>query len=183
MRNLIALLLVWMFFALIHEGAHAATAMALDEYAGFHVRGFGLEVTFKTSLDERSGFKWTLISGTSNLITIALGYGCYAIRRRFISSRHLIVVALGYWLCILFLTLDPLNLIIGPFIYGGDAMGIAAGLNVSPQLIQGASLLIFLINREIVAHRVLPDFGISTRHPLFRPWLPVRTSTSPKKQG
>jgi hypothetical protein len=178
MRNLTTFLLAFLIYTVIHEGAHALTAMALDEYEAFHVRLFGLEVTFKTPVEERTGFKWTLISGTGNIVTIALGYCLYAIRHRLAASRSRFVAGLGFWLSVLFLVVDPLNLSIGPLIYGGDATGIAIGLNVSRWLIQGVSLAIFLVNREITAQRLLPSFGVSTVHPLFRPWLPRHTGRS-----
>jgi len=37
--------------------------------------------------------------------------------------------AVGYWLTVMFLLLDPLNLSVGPFLYGGDIGGIVAGLD------------------------------------------------------
>lgn len=177
-RKLTTLLLALLIFMVIHEGVHILTAVAFDEYEGFHVRGLGLEVTFKTPSEARMGLKWAVISGTSNIITIALGYCFYAIRHRFATLHSLFYAGLGYWLNVLFLIVDPLNLSIGPLIYGGDATGIAVGLNVSRWLIQGVFLAIFLINREIVAQRLLPGFGIRTTHPLFQPWLPSNIDRS-----
>jgi magnesium-transporting ATPase (P-type) len=178
MRNLITFLLALLIFSIIHEGAHILTAMALDEYKAFDIKFYGLEVSFKTPEEERNGFTWALISGTSNIITIALGYCLFAIRHRFVISRSLFFASLGYWLSILFLTIDPLNLSIGALLYGGDATGIAIGLNLNRWLIQGVFLIIFLVNREIVAQRLIPDFGISTVHPLFRPWFPKHIDRS-----
>ncbi|HLV11409.1 MAG TPA: hypothetical protein VKY42_03080, partial [Trueperaceae bacterium] len=66
---------------------------------------------------------------------------------------------------------DPLNLAIGPFAYGGDALGIAAGLQVPVLLVQAVALVVFLVDREVVAQRLLPAYSIETKHPLFRPWL------------
>lgn len=171
MRNLITFILAILIFAVVHEGTHILTAMAFDEYEAFHGRVFGLEVIFKTAKEERTGFKWAVISGTSNIITIALGYCFYAIRHRFATLHSLFFAGLGYWLSILFLIADPLNLSIGYLIYGGDATGIAVGLNVSRWFIQGLFFVIFLVNRETIAQRLLPSFGIRTTHPLFRSWL------------
>ena len=120
--NLITFLLVLLIFSVIHKGAPVLTAMVLDEYKALYIRINGLEVTFKTPEVERKGFTWALISGTSNIITIILGYCFYAIRHRFAIMRSLFFASLGYWLSVLFLTIDPLNLSIGPLIYGGDAM-------------------------------------------------------------
>jgi hypothetical protein len=173
MRNLLAFLLALLAFAVVHEGSHALTAHAFGEYDAFHLRPYGLEVTFKTPVADRAGFQWALISGTSNIVTIALGYLLVAARRSFAGSRRLLIRALGYWLAVMFLVFDPVNLAIGPLIYGGDAAGMAVGLGVSQWLVQGVFLAVFLVNRELLANRLLPAFGVRTRHPLFRPWLPV----------
>lgn len=60
----------------------------------------------------------------------------------------------------------PLNLAIGPFAYGGDALGIAAGLQVPVLLVQAVALVVFLVDREVVAQRLLPAYSIETKHPL-----------------
>lgn len=182
MRKMTALFLALLIFLVIHEGAHILTAIALHEYESFHLKILGLEVTFKTPVEMRTGSKWAVISGTGNIITIALGYCFYAVRHRFATSRSLFVASLGYWLNILFLIADPLNLSIGSLFYSGDATGIAVGLNVSRWLIQGLFFVIFLVNREIVAQRLLPSFGVSTPHPLFRPWLPIHIGRSSMRE-
>ena len=41
-------------------------------------------------------------------------------------------------------------------------------------LVQGAALLVLLVNRELLAQRLLPLYGIETRHPLFHPWFGSR---------
>jgi len=53
--------------------------------------------------------------------------------------------AVGYWLIVMFLLLDPLNLSVGPFLYGGDIGGIVAGFGVNQYLVQILSFAIFLI--------------------------------------
>jgi len=51
--------------------------------------------------------------------------------------------AVGYWLIVMFLLLDPLNLSVGPFLYGGDIGGIVAGFGVNQYLVQILSFAIF----------------------------------------
>ena len=58
--------------------------------------------------------------GGSNLITILLGYLQLLNRQRFSQATSLISKELVYFLTILLLVADPLNLSIGPFFYGGD---------------------------------------------------------------
>jgi len=76
-----------------------------------------------------------------------------------------------YYLTLLGLLLDPLNLSIGPFIYGGDVNGIAVGLDISRYLVQTIFFLILLANRELVAQKLLPMYDVKTEHPLLRPWV------------
>ena len=49
----------------------------------------------------------------------------------------------GFYLTVILLFADPLNLFIGFFIYGGDAMGIARGLSVHVFYVQLVSGLLF----------------------------------------
>ena len=71
----------------------------------------------------------------------------------------------------LFLIADPMNISIGPFLYGGDALGVAKGLEIPVLLVQGVAFIVFLINRELVSIRVLPAYDIKTKHPFFVPWF------------
>jgi hypothetical protein len=80
MRKLITVILALAIYALIHEGLHALAAAWYGEYQAFHVRPFGLEVTFQTPVAERSGVHWAVISGLPNAVTILLGYALLAAR-------------------------------------------------------------------------------------------------------
>ena len=57
-------------------------------------------------------------------------------------------------------------------LYGGDAAGIAIGLGVNRYAVQAASLVILLLDRELLVQHVLPVYRVQTRHFLFRPLLP-----------
>jgi hypothetical protein len=117
---------------------------------------------------------------TANLATILMGYLMLAaavclgpIRQ---AGKNLFLADLVYWLALFGLIADPLNLSIGPFFYGGDVNGIAVGLEVNRLAIQAVFLVVFLVNRELVAQKLLPAYGIQTSHPLFKPWLKGRVS-------
>jgi len=171
MRKWLAFLLAVVIFSTLHEGAHALVAATYGEYEAFHVRPIGMEVTFKTPVAGRSGIKWAFISGVSNVATLALGYVLLALGRRVALSGSVFLKGSVYYLTVISLLLDPLNLSIGPFIYGGDANGIAVGLGVNRLLIQAIFFLLLLANRELVAQKLLPDYGVKTEHPLLRPWI------------
>ncbi|HHX64751.1 MAG TPA: hypothetical protein GX702_07680 [Chloroflexi bacterium] len=170
MKRWLLFILAVALYAVIHEGAHALVALSYGEYEAFYVRPYGLEVIFRTPVEERGGVQWALISGVGNLATLAIGYLLLASSGRLArlgpTSR-----VLAYYVTLLFLLLDAFNLSIGPFLYGGDANGIAVGLGVSRYLVQGVFLLVLLVNRELVAQRLLPAYGVQTTHPLFRPWI------------
>lgn len=171
MKRWLAFLLAVVIFIAVHEGAHALTATIYDEYEAFHVRPIGLEVTFRTPVDQRQGVRWALISGTSNLLTLWMGYLLLFFGRRFARSRSMFLKASIYYLTLISLLLDAFNLSIGPFIFGGDANGIAVGLRISRYLVQAIFFFVLLRNRELVAQRLLPAYHMRTEHPLLRPWL------------
>jgi hypothetical protein len=161
------LLIAILLFAVIHEGAHAVTALFFGEFSAFHVRPYGFEVTYLTPVAERSGWPWAVMSGVSNLVTILVGMPLLAARQRMASSSRTAVRKLGFWATALFMLGDPFNLGIGPFLYNGDAMGIAVGLGVSPYAVQGVAFAILVLNRELIVRALLPAYGVSTSHPLF----------------
>ena len=158
-------------FAAVHEGMHAVLALLGNEYGSFAVRPHGFEVIYQSPVAERAGLKWGFISGAANAMTILLGYLLYSYRAKLASLRPPFLKGLGFYTAIIFLLADPFNLSIGPFLYGGDIGGLFAGFGLNRYFIQGFFLLILLFNRELIARRILPLFGVRTKHPLFRPWF------------
>ena len=138
---------------------------------GFPRPAPGLEVTFKTPVAERAGWQWALISGASNLATILLGYLLLGFGKRIHQLDNSTLKVTLYYLTFLGLFLDPLNLSLGPLLYGGDANGIAFGLGIPRWIIQGVFALVFLLNHELVARVLVPAFGVETNHFLIRPWI------------
>jgi len=176
-KKLLYMLLVVMVYAIVHEGAHAILATLAGEYQAFHVRPFGLEVTYTTPVGERHGIHWALIAGFSNALTVSIGYGLFAVRRRIASIPVPFLKDLGYYATVMFMVLDPINLGVGPFIYRGDAIGVAVGLGVSRYVVQGIALAVLLLNRELIVREVFRTFRVQTRHPLFQPLARVRRAS------
>jgi len=174
MKKYVTLILALIVFAIIHEGLHAVIAYAYGEYAGFHVKPFGLEVIYTTPVEERSGLRWGFISGVSNIATVLMGYLLFAFIDRYQKHPNDYIRSFSYWLMIYLLILDPLNISVGPLIYGGDANGIAVGFAVNRWLVQGIFFIFFILNRELAAQKILPAYGVSTRHPLLIPWFAKR---------
>jgi hypothetical protein len=180
MRKTIILILAFALMIFVHEGMHILVGLAISEFDAFHILPYGFEVTVKTPTELRSGIQWAYFSGSANLATILMGYLMLAaavclgpIRQ---AGKNLFLADLVYWLALFGLIADPLNLSIGPFFYGGDVNGIAVGLEVNRLAIQAVFLVVFLVNRELVAQKLLPAYGIQTSHPLFKPWLKGRVS-------
>ena len=48
---------------------------------------------------------------------------------------------------------------------------MAKGLEVPVIVVQVVALILFMINRELVAGKLLPAYGVETRHPVFVPLL------------
>lgn len=171
MKKYLTLILALIVFAIIHEGLHIVIAYIYGEYAGFHVKPFGLEVIFTTPVEERSGLRWGFISGVSNIATVILGYIVFPFINRFQKHPNDYIRSFYYWLIIFFLLLDPINISIGPLIYSGDANGIAVGFGVNRCLVQSIFFILFILNRELAAQKIIPAYGIKTSHPLFKPWI------------
>lgn len=131
MKKYVGLILALIVWALIHEGIHALVASFYDEYKAFLVHPYGLEVVFQTPVAEREGIKWGLISGVSNVATILLGYLALSFRVKIARSQGYFLKRAGYYLTMFSLLLDPLNLSVGPFIYGGDINGISVGFGIN----------------------------------------------------
>ncbi|MEW6508278.1 MAG: hypothetical protein AB1432_11085 [Bacteroidota bacterium] len=163
-------ILAYIIFSIIHEGSHAILASIFNEYSSFKILPYGFEVTYKTLVVDRSGLKWAVISGIPNLITLFIGYILFLNRKSFLNSRSEIKYLLLY-IVILFMIGDPFNLSIGPFIWGGDIFGITTGLSINQFVVQAIFFIILIINRELIAQKLLPDFSIKTKHILLRKWL------------
>ena len=167
MNKWLAFALAAVIFLTLHEGAHALIAAIYGEYAAFHWSIFP-QVIFRTPVEERAGIQWALISGTSNLVTLSLGYSLLVLGQRIARSESMFLRASIYYLALIALLVDAINLSIGPFIYGGDANGIAVGLGISRYLVQIVFFLILLVNRELVVQKLFPIYAVKTEHPLFR---------------
>jgi hypothetical protein len=155
----------------LHEGTHIATAQRYGEFETIHIQPFGIEVQFSTPVAERSGPRWAVISGSSNLLTIVLGYLLLGVSRRVAPVRSRAGRRVLFYLTLVLLLADPFNLSIGALIWGGDADGIAAGLGVHRSVVQGVALALLLVNRELAVARLLPAYGVPATHVLLRPWV------------
>jgi hypothetical protein len=172
MKNWLAFLFAVVIFITMHEGIHALMATLYGEYEALIIKAIGFpEVQYTTPVEERSGVHWIFISGTSNLATILVGYLLLLIGDKLARLRGLYRSTLFYLTLILLLA-DPLNLSIGPFIYGGDADGIALGLGINRSVIQFVFLVVLFVNRELIAQKLLPMYGVQTKNILFRPLIP-----------
>ena len=170
MKKWLAFVLMAVVLLAIHEGAHVLIASMYGEYEEIHWSVFP-QVIFRTAVEERTGIEWAFISGTGNLVTLSLGYLLLALGKRIARVKYFFLKLSLYYLTLIALLLDAINLSIGPFIYGGDAIGIAVGLNISKYLVQAVFCLILLVNRELVAQILLPMYEVRTNHPLFKPWI------------
>ena len=171
MRRFVILLLIILLYMVIHEGAHIAVSTVYDEFQSARWNVIGPEIIFRTPVEQRDGFQWAVISGVSNLLTIVIGYLLLLNRDRFSRSSSLFIKGLAYFLTLLLLVADPLNLSIGPFFYGGDVYGIAEGLDIHRYVIQFVLLLILLLNRELIATKLLPAYDVNSDQFLLRPWF------------
>ena len=147
-------------------------SLIFDEFDKLKIHWYGPEVIYITPVEERiPHIKWFFISGPSNFLTLTIGYTIYLLRSKIINNFHedIFIMNLLYYVAIVFLLFDAVNLSIGPFIYGGDTLGIAAGLKINPWIIQIFFGIILLINRELIIS-FMKSFGVSSHSILFKSW-------------
>jgi hypothetical protein len=156
-------------FIALHEGAHALAAAIFGELKTIQLRLFGFEVIFRTPTDERTGIQWAFISGTSNVLTLLLGYSLMMFSQKCSRLQSSFLKASVFYLTLLLLLIDAFNLSIGFFIFGGDVNGIAVGLGINRYWIQAFFFLVLLANRELVAQKLLPAYRVQSKHPLLKP--------------
>ena len=167
-NNWLAFLGSVLVYFFLHEGLHFSISLCYDEFHKLIFHLYGPEIVYITIVENRKGFQWFLISGMSNMFTIALGYALYLIKRRILEINIVYLKSFLYYLTIIMLLVDPLNLSIGPFIYGGDAKGIATGLGINIYYIQLVSMVVFLINRELAAQFILQS-GVQVKSCILKP--------------
>ena len=154
---------------LIHEGSHAFIALLFNEYDTIKIHWYGPEVLFVTPVSERtSGIKWFFISGFSNLITLLFGYVLFTFKVRIKNLKFSSLRSILYYVTIVFLLFDAVNLSVGPFFYEGDINGISTGLKIKPWIIQILFGTILIFNRELIV-KFMRQFGIQANNILFKP--------------
>ncbi len=171
MKKWLAFLLAVVILLAVHEGMHALMAMFYGEYEAFHLRPIGFEVQYRTPVEERDGSHWAYISGVSNLVTVLMGYLLLSSGEKLGRLRNVFLKGIFFYLTLISLLADPFNLSVGPFIYGGDVNGIAAGLGINRYVIQTIFLMVLLANRELVAQKLFPMYDVQPTHILFRPLI------------
>jgi hypothetical protein len=171
LNSIFYIILLFAVYQLVHEGIHIITSTAFGEFDTVRWNVLGPAVIYKTPVDHRVGARWAVIAGTSNLATILIGYLLLYKANVLSQIPSLFAKGFFYYLTLTFLCLDALNLSVGPFVYGGDAVGVAFGLGVNLYLIQAVFFIVFLVNRELVAKKLLPAYGVETDHIALRPWF------------
>lgn len=170
MKNWLYFVTALILYMLIHEGLHAYIALLFNEYDAIKIHWYGPEVLFVTPVAERtSEIKWFIISGFSNLITLSTGYLLFIMKRKIINLKLPTLRSILYYVTIVFLLFDAVNLSIGPFLYGGDVNGISVGLKIKPWIIQILFGSILLVNRELIV-KFMNCFGIRSSNILFKSW-------------
>lgn len=181
MKKWLAFALSVLILAAVHEGTHALVAAGYGEFSSARFVPPGIEIIFTTPLEEREGLQRVFIAGGANVSTIGLGYLLLSFRHRLATVHSLMVRGTFYYTTFLALVMDPLNLSIGPFLYGGDLGGIAMGLFVPPILLQLVFGILLVVNRELVAQVLLPAYGVVTNHLLVRPWFKLGSHTGNRR--
>lgn len=170
MKKWFYFLFALVLYVVIHEHLHVLISLLFNEFDKIKFHWYGPEVIYLTPVEERiPEIKWFFISGFSNFFTLAIGYLLFLLRSKILNLNNTLIKNILYYVTVVFLLFDAVNLSIGPFIYGGDTLGIAAGLKINPWIIQIFFGIILLINRELIIS-FMKSFGVSSHSILFKSW-------------
>jgi len=171
MKNWLYFLFAWILYMIFHESIHALVASIYGEFNSVVLNWYGPQIIFITPVAERiSDIKWAAISGISGFSTLLAGYILYGFRKRIYHVKSSHIRGILYYLTIVFLLFDAVNLSLGPFFYGGDTMGISTGLGIAVWKIQLIFGVVLVVNRELIV-AFMKSFGVSSGNILFRPWI------------
>jgi len=156
-------------YYLLHESLHIIISLFFDEFHSVKLSLIGPEIIYKSEIAQRMDLKWGIISGMSNFVTIITGYILLVFGKKIIEMKWSFIKKHFFYLTIAFLLVDPINLVLGPFIYGGDALGISQGFGINLILLQVFFFIVLMINREFIIRILFPVFHTKTRHFFFQP--------------
>jgi hypothetical protein len=168
-RNIVVMAISLLFFILLYQGLCIGITYLLGEFEEFVVSPFRIELSLRTPTYERIGVKWGILFGAPVLITIILGYVMLAQREKLAKMKPF-RQHVSYWVTIMLLLIHPLILSTGAKSVGGQSIRLAVALGIKPYLIQLIAIIIFLVNRELIAQKLFDAYKVEIKSFL---WLPI----------
>jgi len=125
-RKWLAVLVTIVGFYVVHEGAHLMLALVFHVYQGIHLYAFGmLGVQVLIDATALSARQLAVFGVAGSVASLLVAYLLVFMRKPLLTLQSKPAKAIGYYLTVGFLMLDPVNqAVISAFVGGGDVNGI-----------------------------------------------------------
>ena len=157
-RQYIGLISAIAAYYIVHEGAHLIYALITGAFKRINIMGLGVQIDIYS--DKINDFQLGAFCLVGSLATLALAYALVSLADVICRIRSKVARAIGYYVTIAMLLIDPLYLsVLCGFFGGGDMNGIQLLLNgVIVRIGYGALLILNVI---LFVKIVLPKYKAS----------------------
>lgn len=156
MRKWFALICAIILYYLIHEGSHVIVALAYGVFERIRILGVGVQVVAKVELLTDIQIAVFCIAGS--ISTLFFAYMLVLFIHKIADRKSKVFRAIGFYLTLVFLLLDPLYLsFLYKFVGGGDMNGILL-LGIPEIVVQVFCGVILLVNTLVFIKKVYPVY-------------------------
>ena len=156
LRKWCALLIAIIAYYIIHEGAHAITALFFGTFERIQMLGLGVKVVIQTEL--MNDWQLGVFSIISSIATLFVAYLLLTLTKNIVQTNSKLIKAIGYYTTFTLLLIDPIYMtFLYKFVGGGDMNGIKLLWlpELGWQIIYG---IIAIINVLLIARYVYPAY-------------------------
>lgn len=156
MRKWFALICSVFLYYLIHEGSHVIVALAYGVFERIRILGVGVQVVAKVEL--LTDVQIAVFCMAGSISTLIFAYLLVIFLHKIADRKSKVFRAIGYYMTLIFLLLDPLYLsFLYKFVGGGDMNGILL-LGIPEIVVQVFCGAILLVNILLFIKKVYPVY-------------------------
>lgn len=162
MRKWFALICAILLYYLIHEGSHVLVALRYGAFERIRILGVGVQVVAK--VERLTDIQIAVFCMAGSIATLFFAYLLVLFSHKITGGKSKVFRAIGYYMTLVFLLLDPLYLsFLYKFVGGGDMNGILL-LGIPELAVQVVCGGILLVNVLLVIKKVYPVYKESFNH-------------------
>ena len=156
MRKWFAVICAILLYYLIHEGSHVIVALAYGVFERIRILGVGVQVVAKVEV--LTDIQIAVFCMAGSISTLFFSYLLVIFLNKITDRKSKVFRAIGYYMTLTFLLLDPLYLsFLYKFVGGGDMNGILL-LGIPEIVVQVLCGVILLVNTLLFIKKVYPVY-------------------------